>query len=230
VKLYIIKLKRHRIKLSTIYSPNLCYFVCVYSRFKLLPIFRARKSSRWWTRIYLGDVYLFSHLSEISTNYSFNYPELLYKLIVKQCQQQQQLSLLSRVLIHCSPRHEFYCFYEPEGSLSCSQQPDIKLCREGNKFSRHPQIKSVQCPWILTTLTHVYFSETEISFQIFLLNHHSLIHGAEPFLRSYQLCSYSRTSQHFIEPEDSLPCSQESSTGLYPERDQSNPYHHILSL
>jgi hypothetical protein len=26
-------------------------------------------------------------------------------------------------------------------------------------------------------------------------------HGAEPFLRSRQLCSYSRTSQHFMEPE-----------------------------
>jgi hypothetical protein len=31
-------------------------------------------------------------------------------------------------------------------------------------------------------------------------------HGAEPFLRSRQFCSYSRISQHFMEPEDSLPC------------------------
>jgi hypothetical protein len=29
---------------------------------------------------------------------------------------------------------------------------------------------------------------------------HSLTHGAEPFLRSRQLCSCSRTSQHFMEP------------------------------
>jgi hypothetical protein len=59
---------------------------------------------------------------------------------------------------------------------------------------------------------------------------HSLTHGAEPFLRSCQLCSYSRTSQPFMEPEGSLPRSQEPSTSPYPESDRSNPYHPILSL
>jgi hypothetical protein len=38
---------------------------------------------------------------------------------------------------------------------------------------------------------------------------HLLAHGAESFLRSRQLCSYSRTSQHFMEPEGSAPCLQE---------------------
>jgi hypothetical protein len=33
-----------------------------------------------------------------------------------------------------------------------------------------------------------------------------------------------------MEPECSLPCSQEPSIGPYPESDQSNPYHPILSL
>jgi hypothetical protein len=53
-----------------------------------------------------------------------------------------------------------------------------------------------------------------------LLTHsltHSLTHGAEPFLRSCQLCSYSRTSQHFMEPQGSLSCSREPSTGPYLE-------------
>jgi hypothetical protein len=55
-------------------------------------------------------------------------------------------------------------------------------------------------------------------------------YGAEPFLRSRQLCSYSRTSQNFMEPESSLSYSQEPSTGPYPEPDRSSPYHPILSL
>jgi hypothetical protein len=36
---------------------------------------------------------------------------------------------------------------------------------------------------------------------------HSLTDGAEAFLRSRQLCSYSRTSKLFMETEGSLPCS-----------------------
>jgi hypothetical protein len=63
----------------------------------------------------------------------------------------------------------------------------------------------------------------------FLISHHSfthsLTHGAEPFLRSCQLCCYSRTSQHFMEPGGSSPRSHKPSTGHYPEPDGSNPYH-----
>jgi hypothetical protein len=57
-----------------------------------------------------------------------------------------------------------------------------------------------------------------------------LTHGAERFLRSCQLCSHSRSSQRFIEPEGSLPPSQEPSTGPYPEPDRSNPHHHTDHL
>jgi hypothetical protein len=56
-----------------------------------------------------------------------------------------------------------------------------------------------------------------------------LTYGAEPFLRSRQLYSHSRTSQHFLESEGLISYSQEPSTGPYSEPYQSNPHHSILS-
>jgi hypothetical protein len=56
------------------------------------------------------------------------------------------------------------------------------------------------------------------------------------FLRSWALLEEppivqpSRTPQHFMEPEGSIQCSQEPSTGPYPEPYQSTPLHPILSL
>jgi hypothetical protein len=41
------------------------------------------------------------------------------------------------------------------------------------------------------------------------------LHGAEPLSRS----RYSSTARDVMEPESSLPCSQEPSTCLYPETD-----------
>ena len=53
-----------------------------------------------------------------------------------------------------------------------------------------------------------------------------LLHGSES-LRSYLVCSESRNSPHFTEPEGSLPHSQATATCLYPGPAQSSPYTHI---
>jgi hypothetical protein len=44
------------------------------------------------------------------------------------------------------------------------------------------------------------------------------------------LFSYSRISQHFMAPKASSPCSQQPSTGPYPEPDEYNPYHPIRTI
>jgi hypothetical protein len=57
-----------------------------------------------------------------------------------------------------------------------------------------------------------------------------LVYGAEPFLRSCKFCSYSRTSQHFMEREGSLSCSQEPSIAPYSAPHWSSPYPICIQL
>jgi hypothetical protein len=78
---------------------------------------------------------------------------------------------------------------------------------------------------VFTTVRNWTLSEQNKSSSL-----HLLTYGTERFLRSCQLCSHSGTSQHFTEPESSSPCSQEPSTGPYPESDRSSPYYPTLSL
>ena len=55
------------------------------------------------------------------------------------------------------------------------------------------------------------------------------LHGVEYFLRSWQVHSYSRHSPRFMEPEGSLPRSQEPTTCPYPEPNRSSPCPHPAS-
>jgi hypothetical protein len=80
--------------------------------------------------------------------------------------------------------------------------------------------------WLACELVRCLLRFSKGSFKLRII---ILTYGAEPFLRSCQLCSHSTTSQHFKEPEGSSPCSQKPSTGPYPEPDRFSPYHPILS-
>jgi hypothetical protein len=60
--------------------------------------------------------------------------------------------------------------------------------------------------------------------------HIKQLHRAEPFLRWRQSLSYSRISQHFTEPQVSLQCSQDPSTGASPGSDLSSQHNSVLFL
>jgi hypothetical protein len=97
----------------------------------------------------------------------------------------------------------------------------VKKCGIRNKINDRA-LKFI-CTLLLHKLT---YSSRPIHYTATILTY-LLTYGAEPSLRSCQLCSHSRTSQHFMEPEGSLPCSQNPSTGPYSEPDRSNPSHFI---
>jgi hypothetical protein len=104
--------------------------------------------------------------------------------------------------------------------------------------SRHASRARVSL-WFTTEATHTHTKKTTLEANRTMLGRYmrkrtrplysSLTHGAEPFLKSRQLCSFSRNYRHFLESEGSS-CSQEPSTGPYPEPDQCDPYHLIISL
>jgi hypothetical protein len=57
----------------------------------------------------------------------------------------------------------------------------------------------------------------------------SLLTELSPSWGAVNCAAPQESPQHFMEPEGSIPCSQEPSTGPYPEPYQSNPLHPIRS-
>jgi hypothetical protein len=108
------------------------------------------------------------------------------------------------------------------------------LCWSVYQYHEAKQISEVYMPSCFIKSSHLFLDPTtclllqslptKILYAYFLK---SLTHGAEPFLRSRQLCSHWRTSQRFMEPEGSSPYSQEPSTGPWARSIQFMPSNHI---
>jgi hypothetical protein len=79
------------------------------------------------------------------------------------------------------------------------------LPRECVEGSQHEVTIS---PYVYKSLPFVYNRHSQQGCQVPYLLTCLLTYRAEPFLRSCQLCSHSRTSQLFKVPEGSSPCSQ----------------------
>jgi hypothetical protein len=109
---------------------------------------------------------------------------------------------------------KFYTFIFPHGQeillSSTTPRPDLELMQP--PIQRATGVSS-PC---LNRPGHETDNSLPSSTEILTYLH---TYGAEPFLRNRQLCSHSRNSEHFMEPEGSSPCSQEPSTGPYSEPD-----------
>jgi hypothetical protein len=116
-------------------------------------------------------------------------------------------------------------------AVRCSEYLSLtptQICPEDNSTNLDIMRLNVCRREVVSNIRHIY-TRSEKG-RVSLCYTYLLTYGAEPFLRSCQLCSPSRTPQHFMERENSIPCSQEPSTGPYPEPYQSNPLHPVLSL
>jgi hypothetical protein len=77
----------------------------------------------------------------------------------------------------------------------------------------HDYLRTFEWMWRSMTCRSMHWISWRIVWALYYKCSLSALTRKLPFLRSRQLCCYSRTSQHFMEHKDSLPCSQEPSTG-----------------
>jgi hypothetical protein len=111
------------------------------------------------------------------------------------------LSKLLHVLSKLVRTYKFYTLNRYVTILLCLTLPDI-----GHRTARSKGAHASKNAYLLTPYSRVLLEKLA------------------------GLCSQSRNSPHFTEPEGSLPHSQVPTTCLYPESTQSSPYPHILLL
>jgi len=122
--------------------------------------------------------------------------------------------------------------YHNTTSWSTIRMPKFEILPPGC----NPALCGSQAPWIQGKVLHNVPSLIANIFVLFLINKRNwiltylltyLLQGPESFLRSQLVCSPSKNSPHFTEPECSLPHSQAAAKCLNPGPAQSSPYTHI---
>jgi hypothetical protein len=97
-----------------------------------------------------------------------------------------------------------------------------------NKVSTRRGWNSPSLPRHDDIVVYIHYLHTTLYFLTDLQTNY--LCGAEVLVQGLRSFSYSRNSQYFMEPQDTLMCSQELSTGHYPEPDEWSPYQSILFL
>jgi hypothetical protein len=118
-----------------------------------------------------------------------------------------------------------------------SAENETKLKQEGSSVHHGSCFISNSCfdYSLIVKLVVTCYSETSANCKYLTLCYipeaiTNYLCGAEYHSRGHKLWSHSGVSQHIMEPEGSLPLSQELSNCTYPEPDQSSHYHLKLEL
>jgi hypothetical protein len=89
--------------------------------------------------------------------------------------------------------------YEERHKVGCDEARILEI-ESNSRYRKYKESAHMACLTNPISQLSLDISPVLISF-IRDKNSYDVTHGAEAFLRSCQLCSHSRNSQHFMEPE-----------------------------
>ena len=101
------------------------------------------------------------------------------------------------------------------------------MINSNNSTTAHFNIDATQFTLVLYTINATAYSSTDIYNYFLILDFHPPLlpwHNSLEQSTSWKADGSSRTFQHFMEPDGSLPCAQKPDTSANPEPNQSTPH------